>query len=70
MTKALNVSDDVYLTIFNKWVELKKEGENVRLGKIAEDYIKIGAEIINKKLDPKEEMIKEHIKLVSKDDVR
>lgn len=46
MTKSLNVSEDVYLLVFNKWVELKSKGENISLGKVAEKFIKTGMDRI------------------------
>lgn len=64
MTKALNVSEDIYLMVFNKWVELRNEGENIGIGKVAENYIKFGAELMSKK------GTKSHITLIDKDEVR
>lgn len=59
MTKALNVSEDVYLLVFNKWVELKSKGENIGIGKVAELFIKAGFD----------SLYKNKIKLVQEEDI-
>ncbi len=47
MTKTINVSDDIYQLIWQRWVELKNKGNNIKLGRVAEIIIDKGLGIIS-----------------------
>jgi hypothetical protein len=42
MTKTINVSDNVHKLVWNKWIELKNKGKNIKFGKVAEMAIEEG----------------------------